>query len=395
KFFGGPNILLTEGHEWKKHRKIANPAFHRAMPVELFSKLTHRMLRAMQADMDQNGVIDIHDIMTRWTLEAIGKAGFGFDFGAIEDKNSKWVRTYDTINEAMRDLKFLFFPVLDTYLVSLFPERQKAHKELDRFMHLLDEIIENKRNELQKQRDLGTKESERDLLTLMIESELDGEGALTNEELKSDLCIFFLAGHDTTANALAFAIYYLAKYPHIQEKARQETIAVLGDEPKDITPTAEETKGMEYLNCVIKETLRIAPPATTTVARRLTQDTEIGSHVFPKGTNVSLDIYEIHHNPRIWDNPSEFRPERFLPGGEAEKLALSGKGMAWLPFGNGARQCIGMNFSIAEQRIMLPSLLRKYEWFLPADSPHKDKVITNNGGILTPHNLNIAFKERY
>lgn len=67
---------------------------------------------------------------------------FGFDFGAIEDKNSKWVRTYDTINEAMRDIKFLFFPILDTYLLPLFPERQTAHKELDRFMHLLDEVIQ-------------------------------------------------------------------------------------------------------------------------------------------------------------------------------------------------------------------------------------------------------------
>lgn len=81
--------------------------------------------------------------------------------------------------------------------------------------------------------------------------------------------------------------------------------------------------------------MRIAPPATNTTVRRLTEDTEIGSHVFPKGTDVILDIYELHHNPRVWKNPSEFRPERFLPGGEGEK---SGTNMAWLPFSNGARQ---------------------------------------------------------
>ncbi|ORZ03931.1 cytochrome P450 [Syncephalastrum racemosum] len=134
---------------------------------------------------------------------------------------------------------------------------------------------------------------------------------------------------------LPFIIW--SKYTDIQEKARQEAIAVFGNESKDSIAIAEETKDMQYLNCIIKEVMRIAPAATNTTIHRLTEDTEIGSHVFPKGTDIIQDIYEIHHNPRVWNNTSEFRPERFLPGGEAENLALSGKGMAWLPFGNGAR----------------------------------------------------------
>lgn len=92
------------------------------------------------------------------------------------------------------------------------------------------------------------------------------------------------------------------------------------------------------------------------IARYAAQDTELGGVFIPKGARMVLDIYGLHHNPKVWRDPLKFDPDRFLPGGEAEQLA--GQGMAWIPFGNGARQCIGINFSLAEQRVLLP-LLRK------------------------------------
>ncbi|ORY96311.1 cytochrome P450 [Syncephalastrum racemosum] len=395
RFIFGRNILITNGAEWKKHRKIANPAFHRSMPVELFGQLTHKLFKAMDSpDVDYEAV-DFHDLMTRWTLSAIGSAGFGFDFKALEDKDNEWVQTYDRISTAMKDFKYLLFPFFDRNFLWLNRSRRAIHEDLTRFLTLIDGVIENKRRVLEEQEANDTKESERDLLTLMIESEKAGEGALTNEELKSNLCIFFLAGHDTTANALTFAIYYLAVNPDIQEKARQEAIGAFGDDPADILPTAEETKDLQYINCIIKETLRIAPPATGVLARGLTADTEMAGMVFPKGTRVMLNIYELHHNPRVWANPEKFDPDRFLPGGEGERLASNGAGMAWVPFSNGGRQCIGANFSLAEQRVLLPLLLRKFEWRLPEGSPHKDKPITGNTGVLCLTDLKISFKKRY
>lgn len=167
---------------------------------------------------------------------------------------------------------------------------------------------------------------------------------------------------------------YIFQQQDIQEKARQEAIRVFGDDPVDILPTVEQTKELDYINMVIKEVsrlmlitypkqhiltgisqnLRINGPAISVVARYAAEDTELGGVFIPKGTRMVLDIYGLHHNPKVWKDPSKFDPDRFLPGGEAEQLAR--QGMAWIPFSNGARQCIGMNFSLAEQRVLLPFL---------------------------------------
>lgn len=107
------------------------------------------------------------------------------------------------------------------------------------------------------------------------------------------------------------------------------------------------------------------PPAASLLPRTTTQDTDLNGVLIPKGTLIGIDVHELHHNPRVWKDPEVFNPDRFLEGGEADEL--TGKGMTWLPFSNGSRQCIGMNFSLAEQRVLLP-LLRKY-LHLPYPSP--------------------------
>ncbi|KAI7881134.1 cytochrome P450 [Lichtheimia hyalospora FSU 10163] len=257
---------------------------------------------------------------------------------------------------------------------------------------MIDEIIAHKRQILNSQQS-KVPESERDLLTLMIEAENSGEGSMTNKELRSNLCLFFLAGHDTTANALAFAVYHLAMHPDIQRKAREEAIKILGDEPEDVLPTLEQTREFKYINMIIKETLRITPPITTVMSRETREDTELQGQFIPKGTRMSLDIYDLHHNPTVWNDPDTFKPQRFEPGGEAERLA--GSGMTWIPFSNGQRQCLGMNFSLAEQRVFLPMLLRKYEWRLPKDSIHKEKIQTRGLGIIQPIDLFVTFNKRY
>ncbi|ORY96302.1 cytochrome P450 [Syncephalastrum racemosum] len=358
RFVFGPNIVVLNGAAWKKHRQIANPAFQRAMPVRLFAELSHTMFKVMDREVE-SGPVEIHDVLVRWTLQVLGLSMFGFDFDALENEGSTWVKRYNNINRSLFDMKYIFFPFLDRYCLSMLPKRRAVHDELTQFLQFLESIIDQKRAALEKgTKDASVPDSERDLLELMLESEQTTRGKLTNEELLSDLCVFFMAGHESTANALSFAIYYLAVHPDVQEKARQEAIDHFGDGNEDIFPTAEETKNMPYLNAVIKETLRIAPPATSILVRHLTEEMDIGGTVYPRQTRVVFDIHEMHHNPKYWSDPDVFKPDRFLPGGEAEQLAAKGDSMAWNPFSNGARQCIGANFSLAEQRIMLPLLCK-------------------------------------
>ncbi|KAI8329505.1 cytochrome P450 [Chlamydoabsidia padenii] len=391
-FVGTQNILFATGkEEWLKHRKLVNPAFHKSMPITLFSSLTHKVFQVL--DRTNETPIDATLLMGKFTLEAIGAAGFGFDFDAILNEDSEWVKIYEGIKKGLMNPFFFLFPWLELHFLWLFPKRQEQHTLVHRFHAMLDNVIENKRRLLQQQ---GGKDAidtaDKDILTLMLEGELSGEGALTNEELKSNLNIFFLAGHDTTANALAFAIHALARDPELQQQARNEAISVLGDAPKDITPTRQELSQLAFIDHIIKETLRLNAPAITGIPRVVTSDTMLADHTWlPQGTPVVVNTYDLHHNPHVWDHPDTFDPSRFAPGGEAEQKT----GMPWVPFYYGQRMCIGMQFSLAEQRVMLSSLLRKYEWWLPEDSIHKENVITGNIGILSPNDLKVIFKRRY
>ncbi|OAD75062.1 CYP509 protein, partial [Phycomyces blakesleeanus NRRL 1555(-)] len=368
RFLRGPNVLLLNGASWKTQRKLMNPAFHQSIPVNMFGGLVQRLFSVME---NETGPINVTNLMMRWTLDVIGQAGFDFDFHATDEPENEWVQVYNSISKGMGKPLWFFFPVLDRKFLWLFPERRKSHKSLDRFLEMLDGVIVKKRKALKEnKRNPSMKDNEKDLLTLMLEGSQTGGAALTDRELQSNLCIFFFAGHDTTANALSFIIYFFAKYPKIQQRAREEAHKILGDAPQDVIPTVEETKDMTYINMVIKETLRIKGPVTAIPARRAAEDTELEGVFIPKGTLLTSDIYNMHHNPKIWNDPETFDPERFKAGGEADMLASSG--MPWMPFGGGSRLCIGMNFSLAEQRVMISMLLRKYTWRLPEDSIHKD-----------------------
>ncbi|ORZ15229.1 cytochrome P450 [Absidia repens] len=396
RFIGGDNILMLNGDDWKRHRKIANPAFTRAMPVKLFGELTTTMFKAMDG---LGKKIDVLDLFSRVTIDTIGKAGFGFDFNALTNRNSEWVENYDNVKEGMLDPFFLVFPTCDTTLLKWFPKRQKVHDQLTHFLEMLAGIIEDRRKTMKEARENGTEQlveaHERDLLTLMIECEENENATLSNEELRRNLCIFFLAGHDTTAFTLSFMIYELAVNPEMQERARKEAIAILGDDPYDKLPDIEDTKQMSYINAVMKETMRLHNPVLSTTAREATKDCVLNGIFIPKGSLVSADILDVHRNPKVWTSPYEFNPDRFLPGGEAEQKTSAGT--AWIPFSSGGRICVGMNFSLVEQRVILSMLLRKYKWKLPSDSIHANGLKTHGVafGIISSTNLDIDFEKRY
>ncbi|KAI9251423.1 cytochrome P450 [Phascolomyces articulosus] len=391
KFAVGPNVAFINGSHWKAQRKVMNPAFHRSMPVNLFGKLTLKLFNTIDASIDKP--INFPDMTTRWTLDAIGLAAFGFNFNAICERDNTWVQRYNAIMSNSINPLYLVFPFIDRKLLFMLPKRRQLHEELDEFLAMIRKMIADKRHLLKERNEPNIADREKDLLTLMIEAENEGNGVLTDEELQSNLCIFILAGHDTSSNALSYIAYYLAIHPDIQQKVREEAIQVLGDQPIDFIPTLEQSRQFPYLEMVIKETLRICGPAASMVVRTATKDTELGGVFIPKGTRVSVDIFESHRNHRTWKSPLTFDPERFAPGGEAEKL--SKLGTAFLPFSDYARKCIGMNFSLAEQRVFIPMLLRKYEISLPEDSIHKEKIITNGLIILSPKDLYLNFKRLY
>ncbi|KAI8994752.1 cytochrome P450 [Pilobolus umbonatus] len=363
KFLGKQNIVFSSNNEWREQRKMANPAFQRSLPIKKFGYLTNKMIDHM--DKRETDTFEVLDLFARLTLDTLGITSFGFDFNSLGEDENEWVNTYNTIKDNMLHPIFAMFPVLETTLLGLFKGRKNVHEKLQVFLTKLDAIIDEKKQFIRESKMLP--DEDKDLLTLMIESAESGD-SINNEELRNNLCIFFVAGHETTAYTLAFTIYELARNKDLQERAREEAFRVLGDAADNNVPTLEELKEFPYITQIMKETMRRHPPINRSTGRRILEDIELAGNVIPKGAEVIIDIYNIHHNPDIWEDPHTFNPDRFNAGGEADKQ----KGLAWLPFSNGARQCIGMAYSTAQQKVVLSMLLRKYRWSLPDNSPHKD-----------------------
>ncbi|CAO3597966.1 unnamed protein product [Absidia cylindrospora] len=400
RMIGVSNILFENGDEWTKHRRLANPAFHRSMPIQLFGETAQQLFAVLDKTQPDDFTVDVGELFERVTLSVIGRAGFGFDFESIEKKDSRWKYVYDTVMNGHRDPLFYLFPILEKHFLWMFPKRQQIHAMATEFLDMLQQVIEHKRQYLRENYTSidSMDEAEKDLLTLMIESELRGEGILTNQELLNDIGVFFVAGHDTTSTALTACCYYLAKYPEYQRKAREEVNRILcpgGVEPPvDILPTNKQTTEFVFLNQLIKETLRMNGSVVSLVTpRKTTKDVELANVLIPKDTLVNVNIYDLHHNPNVWDDPEVFNPDRFAAQAEADQK--TGGGMSWVPFSSGGRICIGQNFSLGEQRVLLACLLRKYEWELPDDSIHKDGLVTSNSNLMFPQNVKIRFHKRY
>ncbi|RIA94749.1 cytochrome P450 [Glomus cerebriforme] len=375
----GDNVVFSNGDVWKRHRRIANPSF-RNIPVHVFVESAIKLLNVMEKV--DNEPIEIRNLMHGLTLDVLGKAAFGFDFNNLEDPKNVYVTAY---NDVMEELSKPIYYLI-SFLEHIVP-RTEAIRKIAKLNSLYDEMVEKKMKSMKTgEIDEKINNNSADLLEHMVHACNDPENpTLTSEELRHDLAIFMLAGHDTTANALSTILYLLAIHKDVQKKVRDEILRVLGD---DLTPNSEQQKELKYMNMVINENLRLYPPVANLPRRTPSKDIKFRNHVIPAKTPIIINIYGIHHSSKNWENPEKFIPERF----ENEKHDH----YAWLSFGGGNRLCLGINFSLIEQRIMLCSLLRKYEVSLPADSIHKDKlqIAPEGSGTMGPHPLPLIFKRR-
>ncbi|CEP12638.1 hypothetical protein [Parasitella parasitica] len=352
QFLGRENVAASNGEIWKKQRKFMNPAFLRSSPVKTFSSVTHNLIKVIETQSD---AVPIANCMKAFTIDALGLSAFGFDFQSLNGDPEGWTETYNIAIAGLFDPFINIFVKVDFMMNYISSKRKRINKAITRFNSMLEDLANKRRQEILNGETLGVPENEKDLLTLMIEADIREGSRTTSTELRHNIALFFLAGHDTTAHTLAFCLYNLAKNKHVQAKARAEVLDILGDEPKDVDPTMEDLKRMDYLNMVIKENLRRCGPVDKLLSRDTAEDIDLNGTLIPKGQKISIDFNSIHMNPKLWHNPEEFVPERFEPGGEFDQHT----GFTWLPFSHGSRQCIGMNFSLTEQKVLLSMICKR------------------------------------
>jgi len=297
---------------------------------------------------ENNGDFEYNHWLSKLTLDLLGQTVFHHDFGLLDGKLSEHYEAYRTIfysNLSVYTLLYGFFPFLENFP---FIGAKKIQSSVDILYSLFSDMISE--HKLKPQGDI-------------LDHLLQGSEShkLSTKELYSNIWVLFLAGHETTAKALLWAIAELADKPHIQEKLYQIIQTTWGNE----IPSYESiAKPPEYLQAFINENLRKHPPAPALPTRTALKDIQYGDQIIPAGVHLGIDMTSIHHDPEHWENPDVFDPDRFLPENKKGRHRF-----AFLPFSLGARQCIGNEFSEIEQRLFLVRMLQRWKILTPKNHP--------------------------
>jgi cytochrome P450 len=344
KQWDGNGLLLSEGEFWARQRRLVQPAFH----VKRFAGYADAMvdksenLARVWERLPDSAVVDVEQSMTHLTLEIIAKTFFDTEMAAETGNLRKAVAILS--ETAVREMGEVI------HLPDWFPRRRIKAKKWA--VNYIDSII---RRVIADRRKTG--EDHGDLLSMLlhaVDSE-DSKSRMTDEQARDEAMVLFLAGHDTTAAGLTWFWYIMGKYPDLQQRVHAEIESALQNSP----PGFADVSKLPYLTAVIKETLRVYPPAIGVFAREAKEHTQLGGYEIPKGSIVYAFSYVTHRDPRWFPDPERFDPERFL--GEKEKKLSP---FAYFPFGAGPRVCIGANFALTEMTLVAASLLRRFEFSL-------------------------------
>lgn len=362
----GQGLVTSEGALWKRQRRIAQPAFHK----ERIAKMVDTM-RVASSDLverwapwaDGQTEIDAADEMMRITLRMAGETLCGVD---MSDESSEFGRGVSVMLKFFR--KKISTPLPLHWKLPTAQQRRsdKALEAMDRIVH---EIIDERfQSGVHGDDLLGMFMSARDAET--------GE-SMDRTQLRDELMTMLSAGHETTANAMAWTLYLLSKHPAVLRRLEEEVDGLL-DRPGD-APTVEQLKSLSYADQVLSESMRLFPPVWA-VARRAEIDDEILGYSVPKDSYTVMCSWVVHRDPNLWDNPEGFDPDRFSP----ERLAAAKERgrirTAYFPFASGPRKCIGDAFARTEALVLLAAIVRAYRVEL---CPHQ-KVVPEGSVTLRP-----------
>lgn len=354
----GNGLLTNEGEHWARQRKLLQPMFARRHLVRFAPAMvaaTTRMLDTWDTRPDGT-VVDAAEELSALTLDVVGRALFSADLtGEAGQLGPALTVVLGAYIKVVRNPLFWLLPNYEKWRT---PNRRRAEVAETRLRSVVERIIADRRADPAHD---GT-----DLLDMLLAARDEATGAaMSEQQVRDELMTFMLAGHETTANALAWTCYLLSTHPEARERLESEVDSVLAGR----VPTAEDEDKLEWTAAVVAESMRLYPPAWILERQAVGEDAWDGL-VLPPGAIAITPPYLIHRHPDHWPNPEGFDPGRFLPGNTRHKYA-------YLPFGGGRRQCIGGGFATLEATLLLAAIAQRYRLnLLPGAHPTPQPTVT-------------------
>lgn len=360
----GHGLLTANGDFWLRQRRLIQPAFHK----EKMNLLVDKMQTVIYQELDKlplDKSFDVFPVMNNLAFTVVAKALFHFSASVEMLNRIKFI--IEKIQEfVVKEIRLPF----KSWWFSLSGQVKKHQILAEESRTIIKNII------LERQ---SSTESHDDLLQMLLESKYEDTGEpMPLNQLIDEITILFIAGHETTANALTFILQLVGLHPEVQQKIFEEIDFV----EKQQLSINEQLQNLNYLTAVINESLRLFPPAWITDRVNLEDDT-IANFRIKKGTLIGVSFYALHRNPKYWKNPDLFNPERFL--GEQKKQSLN----YFYPFGAGPRMCIGMGFAIYEMALAIMYIVNNYHINTNNTEIHLNPLIT-----LKPKDVKITFTKR-
>jgi len=360
----GKGLLTSDGDFWLKQRRLIQPAFHKQKMNQLVDNMNLTIASEVN-NLVEERPIDLFPVMSNLAFNVVAKSLF-----QLSNAENKFHRIKFIIEEVQNFLiKEIRLPH-KAWWFSVSGQVKKHLKLAEENNTIIKEIIEERK---------ASKEEINDLLNMLLETRYEDTGeSMSIEQLIDEIKVLFIAGHETTANALTFTLYFLGRNPEVQQKVFEEIIEVESQTSNSI----EQLQKMVYTNAVLNESMRLYPPAWITDRQNL-EDDSLAKFKIKRNTLIGVSFYELHRNPKYWNNPDEFIPDRFL--GEQKKKSMQ----YFYPFGAGPRMCIGTGFAIYEMCLTISQIVKKYIIKSDNDTVQFNPLIT-----LKPINVEVSFSKR-
>jgi cytochrome P450 len=373
---GGNGLIVNDGASWLRQRRLMQPAFHRQR-IEavgtLMTTATLAMLEGWEQPARDGTVLDVAEEMMHLTLRIVAQALFSTDVTA----------EVEPFGEAFGLLSAAFLQVFYAPWRLLPGLPSSPWRRLLAARHTLTnvgmQVIAERRRQLDDRGDAG---NAGDLLSLLLRARdaETGQG-MDDRQLTAEVLMLLLAGHETTALALTWTWYLLDAHPEVERRLHEELATVLGRR----VPTVDDLSRLPYLRKVLEETLRLYPPAWSFLRNAVAADT-LGDYRIPKGAMVMISPYTMHRHPEFWEQPERFDPERFTPERSASRPRF-----AYLPFGGGPRQCLGITFALTEAQLVLATLAQSFRLrVVPGQLVEPEPLIT----LRLRHGLRMRLERR-